>query len=138
MLLLTGSMTPTGPSEMNLQSHVHLPATLFLFLCILHSIKQWTDFPQRNFIPKAELSQANGLFPVSICVFTFLLRALSRTVLINLLCYPICFPFIIAALLLLRLAILRILAHVSSPYLYHTQPSLSSLVLHGWSHGGFL
>lgn len=86
------------------------------FFCILHSIKQWTDFPQRNFIPKAEPSQPNDLFPVSICIFTSsgsFKDGFHQPALL-----PHLFFFIIAALLLLRLAIPRIPAHVSSPYLY--------------------
>lgn len=68
-------------------------------------------------------------------------------VLISLLFYPICFSLSLRLCYCLVLPYPRIPASVSSPYLYvsflffslyHTQPSLSGLVLHGWSHGGFL
>jgi hypothetical protein len=131
----------------------------FLATCIL-LLSNGLTFPRETFHTKKALpSQANDLFRVSICIALFFL-ALSKEQ-----SSSACFvthlfltflPFITAALLLLRFAIPRIPAHVSSPHphvsfffffsiiifllisdAHISYPHLSGLVLHGWSHGGF-
>lgn len=111
----------------------------FFFFYNLHSIKQWTDFPQRNFTIKSQAKpMICFLSPFAFSFFWLFQGRFSSAC------------FVTPSVLLYHcgsvpaspchtpgsLRMSQVPISMFLPF-YHTQPSLSGLVLHGWSHGGF-